>query len=292
MLYKLTDNELRSACREKLESLEYWLRRLIDETLSATYGDYFSHVDNFGSRLVKKSIVDTLEERLKKEPGRYARKIDAVLLSDAVDIICNPALFSSHFKEALKLAFPEGRDEARTFMHRLLDARNRLAHANPISLRQSEQVICYSNDIIESLKSYYGEQGMGQEYNVPLILKVIDSFGTLLHRSQAQMTINGEILKRLDSEPSKFLRPGDTLTIEVEVDPAFDPDEYTVSWDSSPPPSKSIPNGPKAVIHITPKQVSQMFSIVCEITTKKEWHRLPNGVDDKLFLYYKVLPPR
>ena len=43
MLYMLSDNEIRNQCREKLESLEHWLRRLIDETLSVKYGDYFSH---------------------------------------------------------------------------------------------------------------------------------------------------------------------------------------------------------------------------------------------------------
>lgn len=290
MLYKLTDNELRNVCREKVESLEYWFRRLIDEKLSASYGDYFSHVDSTGNRLIKKSIVETLEERLKKEPDRYARKIDAVLLSDAVDIICNPNLFGPYFREPLKLAYPEGREEARTFMLRLLDPRNRLAHANPISLRQAEQVICYSNDIIESLKSHYNEQGMGQEYNVPLILKVIDSFGNVFHRNQMREVVHGGIAEMLNTKPSNYLRPGDTLTIEVEVDPAFNPDEYTVSWHSDL--GENIPDGSKAVIHITPKHVKEMFAITCIITTGKEWHRLGHNIDDRLFLYYKVLPPR
>jgi hypothetical protein len=293
MLYKLTDDELRSLCREKLESLEYWLRRLIDEKLSASYGDYFSHVDAVGNRLIKKSIVETLEERLKKEPDRYTRKIDAVLLSDAIDVICNPTLFGSYFREPLKLAFPEGREEARTFMYRLLDPRNRLAHANPISVRQAEQVICYSNDIIESLKSHYSEQGMSQEYNVPLILKITDSFGNVFHRSQLQeVSPSGETLKRLDAEPNNYLWPGDTLTVEVEVDPAFDPAEYSISWRFHPSASETVPDGPRAMVHITPKHVSVQFAVTCTVASNKEWHRMGRGVDDKLHLIYKVLPPR
>ena len=120
MFYALTEDQIRDLCKEKIESLEHWLRRLIDEKLSASHGDYFSYVDGAGNRLIKKSIVDALEERLKKEPTRYVRKIDAVLLSDTIDIICNPQLYS-FFAPGLAFAFPEGRDEARTFMYRLLD---------------------------------------------------------------------------------------------------------------------------------------------------------------------------
>jgi hypothetical protein len=93
MFYALTEDQIRNLCKEKIESLEHWLRRLIDEKLSTSHGDYFSYVDGAGNRLIKKSIVDELEERLKKEPTRYVRKIDAVLLSDAIDIICNPQLY-------------------------------------------------------------------------------------------------------------------------------------------------------------------------------------------------------
>src|SRR5450756_2124003 len=94
MFYALTEDQIRNLCKEKIESLEHWLRRLIDEKLSASHGDYFSYIDGAGNRLIKKGIVDELEERLKKDPTRYSRKIDAVLLSDAIDIICNPQLYS------------------------------------------------------------------------------------------------------------------------------------------------------------------------------------------------------
>ena len=93
------------------------------------------------------------------EPERFSRIIDAAILDDCINIICNPNLFRRHFREAFKTAFPVGdsRDETRIFLKRLIKPRNLLYHANPISVRQAEQVICYSHDIIESLKKYYEE---------------------------------------------------------------------------------------------------------------------------------------
>jgi hypothetical protein len=66
----------------------------------------------------------------------------------------------THFGIALKHAFPHGREEARTFLVRIMETRNSLAHVNAISSRTAEQVICYSNDIIDSLKHHYRDLGM------------------------------------------------------------------------------------------------------------------------------------
>lgn len=289
MLQTLTDNELRNLCREKLESLEHWLRRLIDETLSDKYDDYFLYVDDAGNRLIRNSIVKSLDERVRKEPERYKRKIDAVLLDDAIDIICNPRLYKEFFQPALENAFPEGADEARTFLKRLLDPRNRLAHANSISLRQTEQVICYSNDIIDSIKAYYVRTGMQQEYNVPLILKVTDSFGNVFHRNEIFDPGFGYLIKSLKEEPRCFLRPGDILTVEVEVDPAFDQREYAVRWTLHTP--RTATNSLKMAITITEEHVGEQLDVECHVSSTKGWHRLGVLGDDLLNLCYKVLPP-
>ena len=92
-------------------------------------------------------------------------------------------------------------------------------------------------------------------------------------------------------KPNMFLRPGDTLTLELEIDPSFDPSSYKLTWGSAKGFSTFIPDGSKAVIAITNKQVSQRFDIHCRLTTNKEWHRMQMGADDFLMLYYKVLPP-
>ena len=39
---RMNDAEIRSICKEKIESLEHWLRRLIEDTLTPVYGDYFN----------------------------------------------------------------------------------------------------------------------------------------------------------------------------------------------------------------------------------------------------------
>lgn len=291
MYYKLTDSELRGVCKQKLESLEYWLRRIIDELLKSEYNNYFEYIDGGGDRLIKAAIVRSLKSRKQNEPGRYPRLIDAVLLDDAIDIICKPESFKNHFKEVLKDAFPDGREEARTYLKRLIPARNSLSHANPISVRQAEQVICYSNDIIDSIKNFYTEKNMDNDYNVPLILKVIDSFGNVFHRNQMNNVHDGGIMKVFYNDPSYNLRVGDTVTIEVEVDPSFDENEYTITWSSAKGFTEPLPNGKKAIIQISEQQVAQSFDVQCRVKSNKNWHRMHLGADDFMLLYYKVLPP-
>lgn len=291
MYYKLTDSEIRSLCKEKLESLEYWLRRIIDELLKAEYNDYFEHQDSNGNQLIKTAIVNSLKSRKQNEPNRYPRLIDAVLLDDAIDIICKPELFQNHFKEVLKNAYPNGREEARTFFKRLIPSRNSLSHANPISIRQAEQVICYSNDIIDSIKNFYTDKNMDNDYNVPLILKITDSFGNVFHRNQMNNVHDGGIGKTFYNDPSYNLRVGDTLTIEVEVDPSFDENEYTITWGSAKGFSEQLPNGKKAIIPISERQVAQRFDVQCRVKSNKNWHRMHLGADDFMLLHYKILPP-
>jgi len=288
---EMKDAKIRSICKEKIESLEHWLRRLIDDVLTPIYGDYFAHVDAAGNRLIKNSLAHQVAARRTAEPLRYPRNIDAVLLEDAVDIICKPELFKKHFRAALIGAFPDGRDEAKTFLGRLLVPRNNLAHANAISIRQAEQIICYSNDVIESLKSYYRGIGMQEAYDVPLILKVTDSFGNAFTRSQFQVCHDGGIMLMFFDKPLMHLRPGDTLTLEIEVDPAFDSAIYDVLWTSTKAWSDTPIAATKVVIPITNKQVGQQFDVQCRVTTKRDWHRMQMGADDFLMMYYKVLPP-
>lgn len=291
MYFKLTDTELRSICKEKIESLEYWLRRLIDEILTASYNNYFDYRDEHGNYLINNGIKGTLNKRKTDEPERYSRLIDAVLLDDSIDIICNPTLYKKHFSDALNDAFPDGREEAKTFLKRLVYPRNCLAHANPISVRQAEQVICYSNDVIDSLKTFYQRNNMKTEYNVPLILKVTDSFGNVMYRNQFSNVHDGGIMATFYNESKFFLRPGDVLTIEIEVDPSFSEDEYTITWGSAKGFSAPLPQEKKAIINITNKQVASQFDVQCRITSNKEWHRMHLGADDFLVMYYKVLPP-
>jgi hypothetical protein len=281
------DSDIRSICKDRIEALEHWLRRIIDELLKAKYGDYFKYVDQKGNRLFGQKLIEQVENRRTKEPTRYPRAIDAILLDDAIDIICRPDLWTL-FRVPLQMAFPDGSAEARTFLTRLTDPRNRLAHANPIGIRAAEQVICYSNDVIESLKFYYRDQGMQQQYNVPLILKVTDWLGNVYMKNQFSPHPGGGGALDFRARKEYLLRVGDVITIEIEVDPSFDPAEYTLLWQGKGinPPLET----PRIVIPITASQVAESFWLHGKVISKKEWHRL-NHYDDEIILGYKVLPP-
>jgi hypothetical protein len=289
---RFTNTEVRGLCKERIETLEHWLRRLVDEALTTRYGDYFSHADEAGNRVIRLSLSKDVDERRAKEPSRYPRKIDAVLLGDLIDLICHPKFFREHFAKPLRHAFPDGAAEVRTFLGRLVDPRNRLAHANSVSLRSAEQVLCYTNDVLESLKKHYQDEGMQQDYNVPEILRFTDSFGTTFHRSQFLPIHSGGNYLNFANDNARHLRPGDVLTLEVEVDPSFDSSEYSIKWTT---PSlgagfeTEIRN--RLTIVITNREVSESFQIACYVRTHREWHRYPNELDDFLGVLYKGLPP-
>lgn len=292
--YRLSNNEIRDYCKQALESLEYWLRRLIDEALQDSYGvNYLDATDKSGNNIINKTIRESIKKKYAREPERFSRLIDAALLDDCINIICNPVLFQSHFREAFKTAFPDGdsRDETRTFLKRLIEPRNLLYHANPISVRKAEQVICYSHDIIESLKKYYKELKMVQNYNVPMIIKITDSLGNELHSTQIRRNRTKRGHYDFSTDEKNFLRPGDTLMLEAEVDSSFPRDYYTITWRyHNPHPDHKNYEGNRIAIYIDNKHVQENFAIYCMVTSNEEWHRL--GVyDDLVGLIYKVLPP-
>lgn len=132
---------------------------------------------------------------------------------------------------------------------------------------------------------------MQQEFNVPLILRVTDSFGQVFMRSQFRPCHDGGIMKTFLDQPQYFLRPGDTLVLELEVDSSFDADTYALTWASAKGLGSPPPTGSRVVLPIVNKHVGQQFDIQCRLTTKNEWHRMHMGADDFLMLYYKVLPP-
>lgn len=291
MIEELSDSDIRSRCKGMIESLELWLRRLIDQTLTAEYGDYFSHQDDAGNRLLSKQLAASIENRLRNEPERYSRRGDAILLDDAIKIVCNQKLYA-HFRPALQKAFPEGNSECRTFLGRLIDSRNRLAHANPISLKDALRVLCYCNDVIDSISDYYVSENMNQEYNVPLIQRFTDSFGNTVHRDQMLCSRDGGgCTHNFHQTDKNDLRPGATLTVEVFIDPAFDPATYAISWSSVPAFSSPAPNSSKVIIPIGLEHVCTEFVLLCYLKTTNAWHRLNNDCDDMLVLRYRVLPP-
>lgn len=232
-LNNIEDKNIRAYGKEYIESLEYWLRMIIDRELRENYGpDYINAKDVEGKFLLNKSIRDEIERNYNSEKSRYSRPIDACLLKTEIKIVTRPHLFESYFQKYFQLNFKIGREMLLEILNRLIYPRNCLYHSNPISIRALEQIICYSNDIIDSIKHYYKKNNMNEEFNVPKILKITDSFGNSQFREQFNPNnIRSPNISFID--PNYYLYPGDKLKIEIEMDPTFNRDEYTIGWGSA-----------------------------------------------------------
>ena len=78
--HRLSVNEIRDYCKQAIESLEYWLRRLIDETLKDSYGtNYFEAIDKDGSNIINKRIRTSIKTRYNSEPDQFPRIISCIL---------------------------------------------------------------------------------------------------------------------------------------------------------------------------------------------------------------------
>lgn len=291
-LHSLTDAVLRESCKEAIEALEFWLRRVIDITLTPEYGsDYINAKSSLsGQQIIKKSLRDSIKNRAESNPNRYPRMVDAMLLDEEVDIVCHPDLYKNHFKDYFYYSHPFGNDQLRNSLYKILEPRNNLAHANPISIRQAEQIICYSHDVIDSIKARLKEENLDREYNAPTLIKVSDSRGFVFHDSQIRRNNTGRGGIDLTNDQFTWLRSGDTLSVEVEVDPSFSKEEYNIDWVFPDGVNVQRHNSNnRVVLQLTDSNVGVCFTIYCKVTSNKTWHRC-GDVDDCVGITYKVLP--
>jgi len=283
-LHKIPSEELRLACRQKLETCELWLRRLIHDELLMRYGStYFEQGKQNNNHLFRTEIRKHAIEMMRRNSGRYGREVDTLLLEHVIDTICKHDLYQSCFSAALRHAYPDGEIEARTFLSRLVPLRNALSHANPIAVYHAERVLCYCDDVIESLKQYYKDKNMNQEYNAPVFTRFSDSFG------------HSEIPTKTD--PSYYdysreisMRPGDSVRLEVAIDSSFDPTNYTIEWAACNISNGETGTGSSFVVNITNRHVGESFVIQAILKTGRDWHRHGN-FDARMVIIYKVLPP-
>ena len=278
----MSEDERRTLARKHLDSTEAWLRRLIDHQLRNAFGpDYFAAKHPDGNFVVQKRIVETAEAKRMAEPHRFARPVDALTLKDAIDIVLHEPLYLSLFRVALSSAYPDGREEARTFLERLLPPRNNVQHGGTISSRDLERCICYSNDLIDGIKAFFVGLGMGRTFNVPLFTRVVDNLGNETHFTTSEQ----EQEKFVDFRGGPDLYPGDRLIIETEIDPTFS--GYTVRhWVTN----DDMGEGATLDLQILTKHVGEIVDVRFEVTSAEEWHRLV-GCDDRLDVRYRVLPP-
>ena len=289
-LHRLSDTELRADCKDAIEALEIWLRRLIDLTLSSDFGNDYIHAqdDTTGDFLLKKALREGIRRRAASDPKRYPRDIDAALLDDEIYIICHGKLYDSYFRAVFASHFPFGREELRMFLERLIEPRNALAHSNPLSVRQAEQVICYSHDVIDAIKERLEEMNMGKDYNAPTIIKITDSRGFVFNDTEIGRNLTGRGMVNLAENREAWLRVGDTLGLQVEVDQSFSPDDYRIEWMVPNTPLSGV-SGVRLVLDIRESHVNYKFTIYCKIISNKSWHRC-GDVDDAVGMTYRVLP--
>lgn len=285
MYHEYTQDELRSYCRTSIETLEIWARRLIHEKMVTEYGEKYIDVQiNDNEPLIKKDICKHIKSMIEKEPERFKRPVDTLFIDHIIYFLCNPKWYGNLFKEALDYIYPQGKDEAREFLSRLVPIRNPLSHSNPISIRQAEQAICYSHDFVEGMKEYYKDRGEEQVWNVPRIIRVKDSFGNIFDNPTDGFT--GKTIFKIDNE----LYCGDTYSVEIEVDSSFSKDEYLINWSMLPHNCNEFNNLTKFTVTFNTKDVAQNRYINCQLISNKEWHKY-GSYDNEITIAFTVFPP-
>ena len=289
----LPDESIRSGCKAAIEALELWLRRVIEISLRPDFGDDYINAQINGQYILRRDLRNRISTRWRKSPEKYMRLIDAALIEDEVYIVCHPKLYKKYFRSFFEYSYPHGsRDQIRFFLTKLVEPRNRLMHSNPISVRQAEQVICYSYDTIESIKHYITRLNMGKEYNAPRIVHLSDSNGCSFHGSQIVRNNTGRGHVHVTEATSVRLRAGDRLSIEMEVDPSFSANDYRIRWTYENPSAEHDGYRCKRItIDLRECHVRKDFTVYCTVTAiNQSWHRC-GDVDDSVGLTYKILPP-
>lgn len=278
-------NFIREKCRSRIEALEIWLRRIIDEELTAKYGlDYVNTKTSHASYLIKKHIRENINSRFGS--GDFPRPIDAGFFENLIDLFCNQVLYNSFFKKYL-VSFhpnemPNGHIHLKFVLERIKSIRNNLSHANSLSVRDAEFVLSNTTELIESFKALYAMEGKQQEYNVPQIIRITDSFGNVIIRKKFDLVEH----HNFTNNPKCHLRPGDILSIEVEVDPSYTEAKYQFRFGGV----RDYNYENKLIYEIKNSDVNPKMVIYCQVRSDKEWHKTFN-LDDQISVYYKVLPP-
>lgn len=285
MYHEYTQEQLRSYCRSCIESLEIWARRLVHEKVVEKYGEkYIEKTLPDGNFLIKKEIRDHISTMQAKDPSRFSRPVDTLFIDQIIYFLCKREWYDSLFKEALDYAYPQGCDEAREFLNRLVPIRNSLSHSNPISIRQVEQAICYSHDFVDGLKEYYKAKGQEQVWNVPRIIRITDSFGNVFE-NQHDGRYGGSSFNVIQP-----LRIGETYSIQIIPDSSFDESEYNLKWEIAGKYRKEFDNAKKITYTFCLEDVSESLMIKCIITSNKVWHKYRTD-DGEVCIYVTVLPP-
>lgn len=287
MLYRYSEEEVRSICRNSIESFEKWARIIIDMKLKEQYGENYFNATISNENIIKKDIRDKANNMLQNHPDRFNKEIDTLFLEEIVYLLCKDKLYKNSFKSFLDIMYPDGKSEVRTFLKRLIPIRNKLSHSNPLSIREAEQCICYCNDFIEGVKKYFKMIGEDIVYNVPNAIKLIDSLGNIYNLNNKESFKSIYVNHNPHNDLYKF-EIGDRYSAWLELDPSFDKGEYTFRWTEG---QTLLSTEPRIDLEITEDLVNTQQAIYCTIKSTKSWHKY-GTYDQQFAIVFQVLPPR
>lgn len=189
------------------------------------------------------------------------------------------------FKVVLDNIYPDGCDEARTYLKRLIPIRNKLSHSNPISIREAERGICYCNDFVDGIEGYFEKKGMGNMFNVPHAIRLNDSLGNeyLLKNDKSPEIVR---IKNTNGEIEKF-DANDNYSLWVTMDPSFEKEDYDITWLIN---SKALSKEERVCIQFDESMVGENVHITCKIVQNKTWHKYNTKEDHRIMIVICVLP--
>jgi len=292
MYHNFTQDELRTFCKVQLEAFEKWARLFIDKILSSELGkEYFFEKNCDGNYKIKKSLVNSVIQKMEEDPVRFNIPINCLFLEDIIYLLCKEDFYREHFKAHLEKHYPEGKNELSTFLKRLVPIRNKLSHSNPISVREVEQCICYSNDFIDAVKDYFAMTNQNKDFNVPTIIRVNDSLGNEYNIVEGRRGERVDIVDTTTGEINVF-HEGDTLSIELTMDPSFAENEYSIEWPMSTDKQRYVEiteAGKKVTIKIEGPNIGEEVVFFCRVVSNKNWHRYTN-YDQQLIFHFTAHP--
>ena len=178
--------------------------------------------------------------------------------------------------------------EAETFLSKIIPIRNKLSHSNPISIREAEKAICYSNDFVEGVKEYMKQEGKQTEYNVPNIIKINDSLG---HEYYLNKNVNFESIEIKDDTELHAFEIGDKYSVWLTLDPSFKREEYIFRWSAENGANLPINNLDRIDLILNEELVGERQAIYCTLKSNNNWHRY-RGWNQQFAIVFKVFPPR
>lgn len=288
MLYSFSEEEIRSLCRVNIEAFEKWARTIIDSELTKNLGvNYFDLELAPNVPVVKKSIRDKTAQMMRSNPQRFHRKIDTLFLDEIIYLLCRNDLYKRFFKDFLDLIYTDGNAEARTYLNRLVPIRNCLSHSNPISIRDAERCICYTNDFIDGVKQYFYDKGEERVFNTPNAIKLNDSLGNEFQLNKDTM-FESICINRTGTTQLHQFHLGERYSAWLTLDPSFTPEQYTIEWHIEC--GRHLGNDSRLDIEIADDMIRERCPIYCTIKSTKSWHRY-RGYDQQFAIVFQVLPP-